>query len=74
MMLSGLLRWRTTGTYSEIWRMLYRHGLVWLLLAIITEVPVLLLLGLDLNQPMDLVFTTPASKISIGNSTGTDRL
>ncbi|KAH9984324.1 hypothetical protein BJV74DRAFT_886495 [Russula compacta] len=60
-MLAGLLRLRRHGGGSfGLARLLWKQGLIWLLLAIVAEVPPLVLLILNLNVPFDLMFQLPA--------------
>ncbi|KAI0309791.1 hypothetical protein OF83DRAFT_1288449 [Amylostereum chailletii] len=49
MMLVGLLRWREARNYG-VWQ-----GLLWVLLATIVEVPTVVFISLNLNDPMNLV-------------------
>ncbi|KAH9061925.1 hypothetical protein EDB87DRAFT_1830722 [Lactarius vividus] len=56
-MIIGVLRLESD---SSIWRMLYRHGIVWIVLATIGLVPPTIFLFLNLNEPMNLMFQTPA--------------
>lgn len=39
MMFTGLQKRRMSGSSSGMWRKLYHQGLVWLILAVITELP-----------------------------------
>ncbi|KAI0063374.1 hypothetical protein BV25DRAFT_1802135, partial [Artomyces pyxidatus] len=60
-MLAGLLIVRKDGAASfGIWRMLYKQGLIWLLLATIAEVPPVVFTSLNLNDAWNLMFQTPA--------------
>ncbi|KAI9454252.1 hypothetical protein BJY52DRAFT_767098 [Lactarius psammicola] len=59
-MIIGVLRLESD---SSIWRMLYRHGLVWIILATVGLVPPTIFLFLNLNEPMNLMFQTPAMVI-----------
>ncbi|KAI9429017.1 hypothetical protein H4582DRAFT_1089530 [Lactarius indigo] len=56
-MIIGVLRLESD---SSIWRMLYRHGIVWIVLATVGLVPPTVFLFLNLNEPMNLMFQTPA--------------
>ncbi|KAH9018565.1 hypothetical protein EDB85DRAFT_610512 [Lactarius pseudohatsudake] len=58
-MIIGVLRLQSD---SSTWRMLYRHGIVWILLATVGLVPPTIFLFLNLNEPMNIMFQTPASK------------
>ncbi|KAI0318217.1 hypothetical protein OF83DRAFT_1083058 [Amylostereum chailletii] len=48
LMLVGLVRARTTRS-TGLWEMLYHQGWIWLLLALVAEVPTLVLIALNLN-------------------------
>lgn len=52
-MLTGIRRTKNPGT---LWKYIYRQGLAWTALATIAEVPIVTLLQLDLNDPMNLIF------------------
>jgi hypothetical protein len=56
-MLVGVLRLESG---SSMWRMLYRQGVVWILLATVGLIPPTIFLWLNLNEPMNLMFQTPA--------------
>ncbi|KAI0298461.1 hypothetical protein B0F90DRAFT_1818672 [Multifurca ochricompacta] len=56
-MIIGVMRLKSD---SSIWRMLYRHGMLWIVLATVGQVPPTVFLFLNLNQPMNLMFQTPA--------------
>ncbi|KAF8259722.1 hypothetical protein EI94DRAFT_1750788 [Lactarius quietus] len=56
-MIIGVLRLESD---TSIWRMLYRHGMVWIVLATIGLFPPAIFLFLNLNAPMNLMFQTPA--------------
>ncbi|KAI0317317.1 hypothetical protein OF83DRAFT_152486 [Amylostereum chailletii] len=60
MMFVGLQKRRMAGSSSGLWRRLYHQGLVWLILAIMTELPAVVFLAINLNPPLDLVFASPA--------------
>ncbi|KAH9018566.1 hypothetical protein EDB85DRAFT_1897111 [Lactarius pseudohatsudake] len=62
-MIIGVLRLESD---SSIWRMLYRHGIVWIVLATIGLVPPTIFLFLNLNEPMNLMFQTPGLVIMFG--------
>jgi len=53
------LRLKTVGTF-DLGHILWKQGLIWLLLATVSEVPPSVLMCLDLNEPMSLVFQTPS--------------
>ncbi|KAH9984326.1 hypothetical protein BJV74DRAFT_797194 [Russula compacta] len=62
-MLAGLLRLRRQGGGSfALTRLLWKQGLIWLLLATIAEVPTVVFLIVNLNAPMPLnvMFQVPA--------------
>jgi len=67
-MLQGLLRWEPEGRFG-LWRFLWNQGLVWVLLAVITEVPILVFLWLNLNQVMNLMLLLPGTLILIIGAT-----
>ncbi|KAK0184456.1 hypothetical protein F5146DRAFT_1228631 [Armillaria mellea] len=52
-MLTGIRRTKNPGT---LWKYLYHQGLAWTALATFAEVPIVTLLELDLNDPMNLIF------------------
>ncbi|KAI0052413.1 hypothetical protein FA95DRAFT_1601788 [Auriscalpium vulgare] len=56
-MFAGVLRLRSG---SGLWKLLYRHGLIWIALATLAEVPPTTFLFLNLNDEMNLMFQTPA--------------
>ncbi|KAH8978879.1 hypothetical protein EDB86DRAFT_849884 [Lactarius hatsudake] len=56
-MIIGVLRLQSD---SSTWRMLYRHGIVWIFLATVGLVPPTIFLFLNLNEPMNIMFQTPA--------------
>jgi hypothetical protein len=56
-MIVGVIRLESD---SSIWRMLYRHGMVWILVATIGLVPPTVFLYLNLNEAMNVMFQTPA--------------
>jgi hypothetical protein len=59
-MLAGLLRLRQYGTMMGLWRLLWRQGLIWLLLATVSEVTPTVFISLNLNDPLNLMFQTPS--------------
>jgi len=59
-MLVGLLRLRQDGTMFGFGKLLWRQGLIWLFLATVAEVPPAVLLSLNLNYPLNLMFQIPA--------------
>ncbi|KAI9441046.1 hypothetical protein F5148DRAFT_829760 [Russula earlei] len=61
MMLVGLIRWRVEeGPASGFGRFLWTQGLIWLLLATLAYVPAVVFISLNLNEPFNLMFQTPA--------------
>ncbi|KZV75857.1 hypothetical protein PENSPDRAFT_748266 [Peniophora sp. CONT] len=67
-MLVGLFRWREART-SDVWKLLWNQGLIWLALATIAEVPTVVFVWLNLNQVMNLVFFTPEMIILVIGAT-----
>ncbi|KAI0045769.1 hypothetical protein FA95DRAFT_1680248 [Auriscalpium vulgare] len=63
MMLAGLLRTRQKAGSFTIWRVLYTQGLVWLVVATVGELPPLILIQLNLNDPWNLMFQVPGLMI-----------
>ncbi|KAF8259720.1 hypothetical protein EI94DRAFT_1750784 [Lactarius quietus] len=57
-MLVGLLRMGQNGTTLGMF--LWKQGLIWLFLATIAEVPPAVFISLNLNDPFNLMFQTPA--------------
>jgi hypothetical protein len=55
-MLVGLLRLRQHGTMFALGQLLWNQGLVWLFLASVAEVPPVVFILLDLNDPLNLMF------------------
>ncbi|KAF8496133.1 hypothetical protein F5888DRAFT_411037 [Russula emetica] len=58
-MLFGLYRLRRHGSLMGLGRLLWNQGVVWFLLAVVTELTPTLLIFLNLSQPLDLVFQVP---------------
>ncbi|KAI0052431.1 hypothetical protein FA95DRAFT_1601803 [Auriscalpium vulgare] len=58
LMLIGLVRAKQGQGVAGIWRVLYRQGLVWLVVATIAEVPPAVFAILNLNDPWNLMFQT----------------
>ncbi|VDB92260.1 unnamed protein product [Peniophora sp. CBMAI 1063] len=67
-MLGGLFRWREARS-SDVWRLLWNQGLVWLALATVAEVPTVVFVWLNLNQVMNLIFFTPEMIILVIGAT-----
>ncbi|KAF8256866.1 hypothetical protein EI94DRAFT_152497 [Lactarius quietus] len=59
-MLVGLLRLRVHGTMFALGQFLWKQGLIWLFLATVSEVPAAVFASLNLNDPFNLMFQTPA--------------
>ncbi|KAH9981974.1 hypothetical protein BJV74DRAFT_887218 [Russula compacta] len=60
-MLLGLLRMRCHGSGSfALAHLLWKQGLIWLLLATLAEVPPVVFIILNLNEPFDVMFQLPA--------------
>ncbi|KAI0259258.1 hypothetical protein BC834DRAFT_1045400 [Gloeopeniophorella convolvens] len=60
LMLGGLLRWTSEQHAGGTPRFLYNQGLVWLVVVALAEVPAAVFIMLDLNDPLNLMFTVPA--------------
>ncbi|KAI0270471.1 hypothetical protein BC834DRAFT_861584 [Gloeopeniophorella convolvens] len=56
-MIIGVMRVKSN---ASIWWMLYRHGMIWIVLATVGQVPPTTFLFLNLNEAMNLMFQTPA--------------
>jgi hypothetical protein len=63
-MLIGLLRlgFHEPGVYG-LGRLLWRQGIVWLFIATIAEIPPVVFISLNLNDPLDYMFSFPAMVI-----------
>jgi len=61
LMLLGVLRWKKTHERSGIWELLYTQGLAWVALFTLVEVPPVVFIMLNLNDPMDLMFMAPGA-------------
>jgi len=61
-MLAGLSRIRRQmgGSMSGLGLLLWKQGIIWILLAVAAEVPAAVLIFLNLNAPLNLLFQTPA--------------
>ncbi|KAI0256382.1 hypothetical protein BJV78DRAFT_1278883 [Lactifluus subvellereus] len=69
LMLIGLLRWQEARQRGGIWWLLYTQGLAWVVILTLAEVPPVVFIILDLNDPMNLMFLTPGLIImSLGAS------
>ncbi|KAF8496141.1 hypothetical protein F5888DRAFT_412077 [Russula emetica] len=65
-LIQGVLRFRSSwevdnrhGSLMGLGRLLWNQGVVWFLLAVVTELTPTLLIFLNLSQPLDLVFQVP---------------
>ncbi|KAF8498242.1 hypothetical protein F5888DRAFT_233792 [Russula emetica] len=59
-MLVGLLRLRFgAGDALGLERVLWKQGLIWLLIAIVFEIPPTVFICLDLNEPLSYIFQVP---------------
>ncbi|KZV74190.1 hypothetical protein PENSPDRAFT_749496 [Peniophora sp. CONT] len=58
LMLVGLMRRREARKFG-MWRFLVKQGLVWLAVATVAELPTVVLLALNLNDALNLLFQTP---------------
>ncbi|VDB87947.1 unnamed protein product [Peniophora sp. CBMAI 1063] len=68
MMLVGILRHREAPKFS-VAHLLYRQGVVWLLVASLVEIPVLVFCILDLNAPLSLLLQ-PVQVVALGICAG----
>ncbi|KAH9954846.1 hypothetical protein BC827DRAFT_921565 [Russula dissimulans] len=60
-MLLNLFYWRHEhGRVSDLCRLLWTQGLIWLLLATIAYIPPVVFLSLNLNAPFNMMFQIPA--------------
>jgi len=60
-MLVGLFRLRGEGMgMAGLGRLLWKQGILWLLLALAAEIPPVVFVSLDLNVPFDYMFDLPA--------------
>ncbi|KAH9173132.1 hypothetical protein EDB89DRAFT_808915 [Lactarius sanguifluus] len=60
LMLTGLLRWENARRKGGIWWLLYTQGLAWMIIVTVAEVPITVLILLNLNDSMNLMFQLPA--------------
>ncbi|VDB95646.1 unnamed protein product [Peniophora sp. CBMAI 1063] len=58
LMLIGLVRRREARKFG-MWAFLMKQGLVWLIVAAVAELPTVVLLALNLNDALNLLFQTP---------------
>jgi len=69
LMIAGLLRWKNARRIYGIWWFLCTQGFVWVLLVTLAEVPPMVFVLLDLNDPLNLMFQIVALVIvSVGAS------
>jgi len=67
LMLVGILRWKKARMMGGIWRVMYQQGLIWVVIVTIADVPPVIFLALNLNEPMDQMFMVPGMvMMSIG--------
>ncbi|KAI0056444.1 hypothetical protein BV25DRAFT_1920988 [Artomyces pyxidatus] len=59
-MLVGLRRIRTGEAAFGLWRVLFHQGLIWLALATVAEVPNVILTGVNLSDPWNVMFQLTA--------------
>ncbi|VDB95224.1 unnamed protein product [Peniophora sp. CBMAI 1063] len=64
LMLAGILRVRRNAVKNGISRVLYRQGVVWLIVAILVEVPAVAFALLELNDPLTVMFQ-PVELVSL---------
>ncbi|KAH9966896.1 hypothetical protein BC827DRAFT_707040 [Russula dissimulans] len=62
LMLAGVLRWPNSRRRGGIWWLLYTQGLVWVVVFTLAELPALIFVLLDLNDPMNLIFSVLESE------------
>ncbi|KAI0264756.1 hypothetical protein BC834DRAFT_882472 [Gloeopeniophorella convolvens] len=67
-MLLGLWR-KGELVKSGLWRLLWNQGLTWLTLAVLVEIPMIVMLYMNLNDPWNLMFQTPALMVLVIGST-----
>ncbi|KAI9436260.1 hypothetical protein H4582DRAFT_2078859 [Lactarius indigo] len=68
-MLTGLLRWENARQKGGIWWLLYTQGLAWIIIVAVAEVPIVVSILLNLNNPMNLMFQLPKTiTMAIGAS------
>ncbi|KAH8985479.1 hypothetical protein EDB92DRAFT_1361666 [Lactarius akahatsu] len=60
LMLTGLLRWENARRKGGIWWLLYTQGLAWMIIVTVAEAPITVLILLNLNDSMNLMFQLPA--------------
>jgi len=67
LMLFGLFRWKQANMMGGIWRVMYMQGLIAVVIVTLADVPLVVFILLNLNDPMDSLFMVPSMIImSIG--------
>ncbi|KAI0268895.1 hypothetical protein BC834DRAFT_867755 [Gloeopeniophorella convolvens] len=64
LMLLGLRRYGNAGMFGGLWRLLYRQGLLWLIVVTLAEIPPTVFIILNLNDYFNLMFQTPERAFS----------
>ncbi|KAN0111509.1 hypothetical protein V8E52_008532 [Russula decolorans] len=60
-MLAGLLHLRHRGRGShELWHLLWKQGVIWFVVAAVAELPSLVLMSLNVNAVLDMMFMFPS--------------
>jgi len=59
LMLAGVLRWCNIHGRSATWQLMYTQGLIWVAVFTLVEVPPVVFLTLNLNDPMNRLFLIP---------------
>jgi len=59
LMLAGLLRWRNSRRRGGIWWILYTQGLAWVVIFTLAELPSVIFIVLNLNDPTIRMFLVP---------------
>ncbi|KAI0315763.1 hypothetical protein OF83DRAFT_1084733 [Amylostereum chailletii] len=67
-MLVGLFRRREASRFG-VWKMLWKQGLVWMVLATVAELPSVIFLSYNFNVAMNLMFLTPEMTILLVGAT-----
>ncbi|KAH9026034.1 hypothetical protein EDB85DRAFT_196628 [Lactarius pseudohatsudake] len=60
LMLTGLLRWDNARRKGGIWWLLFTQGVAWMIIVTVAEAPITVLILLNLNDPMNLMFQLPS--------------
>jgi len=67
LMISGILRWKEGHQKDGIWWVLYKQGILWVLVFTLADLPPVIFILLNLNEVMDRMFMIPGMIImSIG--------